>query len=112
METVRFYQRQGLLHTPKREGGIRRYGSDDLRRLRFIKQAQAAGFTLAQIKELLGLDASENRSRALELASARIDALNEKIAELTKARNALQRLAQECGAGGKGLCPILTSFDI
>jgi MerR family mercuric resistance operon transcriptional regulator len=50
VETIRFYQRKGLLQTPTREGGIRRYGSDDLRRLRFIRQAQAAGFTLEEIK--------------------------------------------------------------
>src|SRR6476619_4740796 len=59
VETVRFYQRRGLLETPVRDG-IRRYGSDDLRRLKFIRQAQAAGFTLEEIKELLDLDASED----------------------------------------------------
>ena len=46
VETVRFYQRRGLLETPGRADGIRRYGSDDVRRLRFIRQAKAAGFTL------------------------------------------------------------------
>src|SRR5690348_7012735 len=46
VETIRFYQRRGLLQTPPRDGTIRRYGSGDLRRLRFIRQAQAAGFTL------------------------------------------------------------------
>ena len=58
VETIRYYQRRGLLETPARDREIRRYGSDDLRRLRFIKQAQAAGFTLEEIKELLDLDAS------------------------------------------------------
>jgi MerR family mercuric resistance operon transcriptional regulator len=72
VETVRFYQRRGLLPQPARDEGIRRYGSDDVRRLRFIKQAQAAGFTLEEIKELLDLDASEDRSRARELAKARV----------------------------------------
>jgi MerR family mercuric resistance operon transcriptional regulator len=111
VETIRFYQRKGLLHEPTRETGIRRYGSEDLRRLRFIKQAQTAGFTLQEIKELLELDAGEDRPRARELAEARIEALGEKIAELKCARDALRRLARECGDGSSGPCPILTSFE-
>jgi MerR family mercuric resistance operon transcriptional regulator len=112
VETVRFYQRRNLLGTPTRESGIRRYGAQDLRRLRFIRQAQAAGFTLEQIRELLELDAGEDRGRARDLARSRIEALDAKIAELGRARDALQRLAAECGAGGKGPCPILASFDV
>jgi MerR family mercuric resistance operon transcriptional regulator len=112
VETIRFYQRKGLLETPTRDAGIRRYGSDDLRRLRFIKQAQAAGFTLGEIRELLDLDASEDRARARELATDRIQALDLKIAELKRARDALQRLAKECGGGSKGPCPILASFEL
>lgn len=111
VETIRFYQRKGLLDKPTRDGGIRRYGSDDLRRLRFIKQAQAAGFTLQQILELLDLDATDDRPRARELARARIEALDEKIAELKSARDSLQRLARECSGGSSGPCPILASFD-
>ena len=112
VETIRFYQRKGLLDTPARDSGIRRYGSEDLRRLRFIKRAQAAGFTLEEIRELLELDAGEERSRARELARSRVEALDTKIAELNRARRSLQRLATECGAGGKGPCPILASFDV
>lgn len=112
VETIRFYQRKGLLETPTRETGIRRYGSEDLRRLRFIRQAQAAGFTLEEIRELLELDSSEDRSRARELAGSRIESLDAKIAELERARNALKRLAAECGKGRSGPCPILASFDI
>jgi MerR family mercuric resistance operon transcriptional regulator len=84
VETIRFYQRKGLLETPTRESGIRRYGSEDLRRLRFIKQAQAAGFTLEEIRELLELDAGEDRSRARDLVRSRIEALDAKIAELNR----------------------------
>lgn len=112
VETIRFYQRKGLLQTPKRNGGIRRYDQQDVRRLRFIKQAQAAGFTLLEIKELLALDASEDRSRARELAKARVEALDLRIAELQRARNALRHLAKECAEGSTRPCPILTSFDI
>ena len=112
VETVRFYQRKGLLETPTREGGFRRYGPEDLRRLRFIRQAQAAGFTLEEIRELLELDSGDDRQRARELALHRIGALDAKIAELNHARDALQQLARKCGSGGKGPCPILASFDL
>ena len=112
VETIRFYQRKGLLETPTRESGIRRYGSEDLRRLRFIRQAQAAGFTLEEIKELLELDSGDDRSRARQLARSRIEALNAKIADLERARDSLQRLAIECGRGSKGPCPILKSFGV
>lgn len=111
VETIRFYQRRGLLQTPAREAGIRRYSSEDLRRLWFIKQAQAAGFTLQEIRELLDLDAGEDRTRARNLAEARITALDRTITELKSARDALQRLAAECGDGTKGPCPILTAFE-
>lgn len=117
VETVRYYQRRGLLRTPERPlgsrhaGGVRRYGEDDLRRLRFIRSAQAAGFTLEQIAELIALDATDDRPRALELARERVTALDAKIAELTAARNALHRLARQCGGGSAGPCPILTAFD-
>jgi len=111
VETIRFYQRRGLLGTPVRADGVRRYGSEDVRRLRFIRQAQAAGFTLEEIKQLLDLDASEDRARARELANARVKALDQRIAELKGARNALRRLASECGSGSSGPCPILASFE-
>lgn len=111
IETVRFYQRTGLLPLTTRQTGIRRYGESDLRRLRFIKQAQTAGFTLAEIKELLELDAGEDRARARELARARIQALNIKIEELERARDGLERLARQCASGTTGPCPILTAFD-
>ena len=112
VETIRFYQRRGLLEQPTRESGIRRYGSEDLRRLTFIRQAQMAGFTLEEIKELLELDASHDRSRAREFAKVRIEALNARISELERARDSLQRLARECSDGTSGPCPILTSFDV
>jgi MerR family mercuric resistance operon transcriptional regulator len=112
VETIRFYQRKGLLDKPTRQSGIRRYGSADVRRLRFIRQAQAAGFTLQEIRELIELDATDDRPRARELARARVKALDTKIAQLKHARDALRRLARECSTGSTGACPILKSFDI
>ena len=110
VETVRFYQRRDLMTVPPRAGGIRRYDRRDVDRLRFIKRAQAAGFTLAEIAELIALDAGEDRRRARQLAKARIVALDAKIAELKEARTSLARLAKECGEGRDGPCPIIASF--
>jgi MerR family mercuric resistance operon transcriptional regulator len=110
VETVRFYQRRDLMTVPPRAGGIRRYDRRDVDRLRFIKRAQAAGFTLAEIAELIALDAGEDRPRARQLAKARIVALDAKIAELKEARTSLARLAKECGEGRDGPCPIIASF--
>ena len=117
VETIRYYQRRGLLKTPERKdrggngGGVRRYGEEDIRRLRFIRSAQAAGFSLDQIAELLALDASDDRPRARALAKERISALNAKIAQLKAARDSLQRLARACDAGEVGPCPIIAAFD-
>jgi MerR family transcriptional regulator, mercuric resistance operon regulatory protein len=117
VETVRYYQRLGLLRTPLRPrsdgvaGGVRRYGRDDVQRLRFIRSAQAAGFSLEEIGELIRLDASDDRARARALAASRIAALDLRIAELTAARSALARLAEACGAGAAGPCPIIAAFD-
>lgn len=111
VETVRYYQRRGLLNKPERAGGIRRYGAEDVSRLRFIRSAQAAGFTLETIGELLALDSTEDRPRARDLARTRVEALDRQIADLQAARDALSRLADQCGSGSSGPCPILTAFE-
>jgi len=111
VETVRFYQRKGLLPTPDKGAGIRRYGEPDLRRLRFIRMAQRAGFTLEEIRELLALDAGHDRRRARALAQSRIGKLDAQIAEMVQARDYLQKLARECSASATGPCPILASFE-
>lgn len=111
VETVRYYQRRGLLAVPDRGDSIRRYDANDVRRLRFIRAAQAAGFTLEQIGELIALDATDDRARARELARAQIAALDTKIAELSAARKSLEKLSTECAKGHAGPCPILTAFD-
>ena len=111
VETVRFYQRRGLLAEPDRNGGVRRYDEADVSRLRFIRAAQTGGFTLAEIGELLALDATEDRARARELANKRIAEIDERIAALQSARKSLRRLADECAEGGGGRCPIIEAFE-
>ncbi|MBL8650160.1 MAG: MerR family DNA-binding protein [Sphingopyxis sp.] len=117
VETIRYYQRRGLLEVPARSGGdgwgggIRRYDEDDLRRLRFIRAAQGAGFTLDEIGELLALEAGDDRVQVRHLARQRIEALDTKIAQMTETRAALARLADLCAASDKGPCPILAAFE-
>lgn len=117
VETIRYYQRRGLMGTPARSGGdgwgggVRRYDENDLRRLKFIRAAQGAGFTLDEIGELLALEAGDDRVRVRHLARQRIDALDEKIAQMTQTRAALARLADQCAASDKGPCPILAAFE-
>lgn len=110
VETIRYYQRRGLLRTPDAGGGSRRYDAGDVRRLRFIRQAQAAGFTLNQIEELLTLDAGTDRGRARDLARERMAELDRRIAELRAARSALERLFVVCSQNDEGPCPIIASF--
>lgn len=116
VETVRFYQRKGLLPDPRPSQGVaapgrRHYGGDDLRRLRFVRSAQRAGFTLDQIGELLALDRTEDRARARAMARDRIAELDQRIAELQAARTALDRLARECAGSAAGPCPIIEAFE-
>ena len=118
VETVRFYQRKGLLETPQKSGGnglsggIRRYDEEAVRRLRFIRAAKMAGFTLDQIRELLALDAGHDHERARALAHERLAALDEKIAELEAARTSLRQLAHDCEHSGTAPCPILSAFGV
>ncbi len=117
VETVRYYQRRGLMPEPPRPagsgstGGIRRYYQDDARRLRFIRAAQAAGFTLKEIGDLLAMDASDDRAQVRQLAEARIAALDDRIEELGRVRRSLARLTEVCGSGIDGPCPILVAFE-
>jgi MerR family transcriptional regulator, mercuric resistance operon regulatory protein len=111
VETVRYYQRRGLLAVPTTIGAVRHYSAEDLRRLRFIRRAQAAGFTLEEITELLALDRTEDRTRIHAMAAERITALDAKIHELEASRTALERLRATCASGKGGACPIIEAFD-
>lgn len=112
VETVRFYQRKGLLSAPTGAAtGGRHYGSEDVRRLRYIRRAQAAGFSLAEIATLIDLDRTDDRPRAREMARERLAAIEAQIAQLEEARASLAKLATACARGGEGPCPILAAFD-
>lgn len=110
VETIRYYQRRGLLAKPPRGDGPRRYDDHDLDRLRSIRAAQTAGFTLDEIATLLAMNTAD-RGAAYSLAQSRIAALDAKIAALQTMRGALLRLADACATGEAGPCPIIAAFN-
>ena len=102
VETIRFYERRGLLQQPlKKQSGYREYEPDDVTRIRFIKQAQAIGFTLKEIGELiqLELDSRAQCGDVQQRAAEKVRVVDEKIAELTRMRKALDRLAIRSSKG-------------
>lgn len=111
IETIRYYQRRGLLGTPRKpQGGVRRYSGETLNRLRFIKRAQELGFTLREIGDLLKLgDGSCNETR--EIAERRLRDIEARIGDLQSMRVTLARLIRTCRAGNNPPCPIITSLE-
>lgn len=109
VETIRFYQREGLLEEPvKPSSGYRRYPQRLERRLRFIKRAQALGFTLAEVVELLELEGLRVCPDARELAARKLEAIDRKVADLCAMREALAQLMHQCQTGESGgACPII-----
>jgi MerR family transcriptional regulator, mercuric resistance operon regulatory protein len=112
VETVRFYQRRGLLSVPRAAGSkFREYDRELLQRLRFIKKAQTAGFTLAEIKELLTLDRTNQRQRIRAIAGRKLSELEQRIRELDGVRRSLSHLVHHCETAPAGRpCPIVVSF--
>lgn len=115
VETVRFYERQGLLAEPdRRASGYRQYGGEAVSALRFIRRAKELGFTLREIKALLALrlDGSARRSDVRRQARAKIEDIEAKVRDLNRMREALLRLTGTCHGDGpaKG-CPILEALD-
>jgi len=109
VETVRYYQRRGLLPTPLLPtGSIRRYDQNALSRLRFVKRAQLLGFSLDEISELLDLDEHEDRSLARKIASEKLIRIEAQLAQLESMKQALAELVRCCAHGSTAQpCPIL-----
>lgn len=115
LETIRYYERQGLLPKPPRTGAnYRAYPADTVQRVLFVKQAQALGFTLKEIKELLSLRATP-RTRCEDVrrrAEVKIHDIDERLHALQAMREALKTLVRECvGEAPVTDCPILAAFD-
>jgi MerR family mercuric resistance operon transcriptional regulator len=115
VETVRFYEREGLLQEPARkESGYRQFTDDVVARLRFIKRAKDLGFTLKEIKDLLALrvDPETTCAEVRERARAKIADVETKIVDLQRIKKALVKLRTSCrGSGPTSECPILDALD-
>lgn len=111
VETVRFYQRRGLLSEPERPaGGIRRYSRTDTERIRFIKAAQRLGFSLDDVEELLRLEDGTHCSQARRLAERKLAEIRSKIDDLRRIESALHEMVGRCRAArGKVSCPLIAS---
>lgn len=114
VETIRFYQRQGLLVEPEKPyGGIRRYGQTDIARLGFIKSAQRLGFSLDEIAELLRLEDGAHCGEARELAERKLGDVRSKLADLQRIEAVLAHLvAQCCATSGEVNCPLIASLQL
>lgn len=112
VETIRFYQRKGLLPQPDKPfGSIRRYGNADVARMQFIKSAQRLGFSLDEVAELLRLDDGAHCDEARELAEQKLTDVRGKLADLQRIESALARLVQDCCASQERVaCPLIESL--
>ncbi len=115
VDTVRYYERQGLIDDPRRvASGYRDYGPEAPRVIRFVKRAQGLGFTLTEIKELLRLRRTRaaDRTRVLAVAQAKIETIRAKLRALRSMHDALEALARSCACGdGAPSCPILEALE-
>lgn len=114
IDTIRYYEREGLLPEPlRRASGYRSYDEGAVRQLRFIRRAKDLGFTLEEIRDLLALSADRQRGvkAVKKRAEARLAAIDERIAELSRVRDGLAQLIEVCpGHGSPDQCPILRAL--
>ena len=113
VETIRFYQRKGLMQEPDRPlGGIRRYGEADMARVRFIKSAQRLGFSLDEIADLLKLEDGSHCTEAREQAERKLADVRDRLADLRRIEVALQGLVVRCCAtSGQVQCPLIAALQ-
>lgn len=108
VETVRYYQRRGLLQEPERpQGSIRRYGTDDVGRLHFIRRAQAVGFRLDEIAGLLEVKGRRACEQTLQLTERKLAEARQRLEELRRLEADLEHLIEECRAATGEACPTL-----
>lgn len=112
VETIRYYQRRGLLSEPERPaGGIRRYGVVDIDRLTFVRTAQQLGFSLDEISELLRLDDGTHCQEASALAEHKLQDVRQKIDRLEQMEKVLREMVDRCHAHqGNITCPLIASL--
>ncbi|PAU77060.1 Hg(II)-responsive transcriptional regulator [Halovibrio salipaludis] len=112
VETIRYYQRRGLVREPERPpGGIRRYGSADIERLTFVKTAQHLGFSLDEVSDLLQLEDGAHCREASALAEHKLQDVRGKIDRLQRIEKVLSEMVSRCHAQqGNVTCPLIASL--
>ena len=111
VETIRYYQRRGLLEEPAKPlYGQRRYSLEQAKRVRFIKRAQALGFTLAEVGQLLLLNEARSCKSTRALAVHKLELIDSKLADLKAVRRVLGKLVRQCDAGDGAECPIIDAL--
>jgi MerR family mercuric resistance operon transcriptional regulator len=113
LETIRYYERRGLLpQAPRTQAGYRQFSPETAQRLRFIKRAQALGFSLDEVRELLALRMEKrNRAEVRARAETKMADIKEKMKILAAMRDTLRRLIEQCEQCASAECPILDSLD-
>lgn len=113
VETIRFYQRKGLMREPGRQQGkVRRYEPRDLGRVRFIKSAQRLGFSLDEIAQLLTLEDGTHCDEARQQAQQKLQDVRAKLADLKNMESALAKMVKRCRAArGNVRCPLISSLQ-
>lgn len=114
IDTIRYYEREGLLPVPlRRASGYRSYGEGAIAQLRFIRRAKQLGFTLEEIRELLALSVDRQRGvkAVKQRAQQRLAAIEQRIVELQRVRDGLAQLVESCpGHGAPEQCPIVRAL--
>ena len=112
IETVRYYQRRGLVDEPERPlSSVRRYGPQSVDRLRFIRRAQELGFTLEEVKNLLALEDGRSCKATHDLAAKKLVLVKARIDDLNRMRRTLEELISQCEVTrGRISCPIIASL--
>lgn len=114
VETIRFYQRKGLLPEPRRAyGSIRRYGASDVARVKFVKSAQRLGFSLGEIAGLLALEDGTHCAEARVVAEQKLEDVRAKLEDLRRIEVVLAQMVERCRAGrGTITCPLIAALHV
>ena len=113
VETIRFYQRRGLLEEPKKPlAGIRRYSQTHVRRIRFVREAQVLGFSLDEVAELLALEDGRNCREAERIGSKKLTTVRDRLVQLKRVEKVLAALVDQCHCNtGKVNCPLIDALE-
>ncbi len=113
IETIRYYERVGLVPAPARRGSYRRYESGDVARLSFVRRARELGFTLDEIRALIDLAAGDPEAcaQARDIAAAHLVEVRRRIADLRRMEKVLAETVRACGSGANAGCPLIETLS-